>query len=140
MISFVDLAKTVGFTKVEDDDDDDDDDDVDLPESHTQSLNNEELAELDLLTLEESRPDDHEDDDKGKIHKERGLTLNYLREISETGDIIVDYVKKNNHFMTEQQSLSEKKIHASILQATLNEKLCGRRKEPLIPSLKSQQK
>jgi hypothetical protein len=92
MVSIADLAKTSGFTQLEDDHDD-----VDLPDSHTQSLNNEELAELDVLTMEESRSDD-EDDDKGEIYKERGLTLNDLREILEIADMIVDYVKENNNF------------------------------------------
>jgi hypothetical protein len=109
-VSIVDHSTTAGFTKVEEEEDDDDDDD--LPDSHIQSLNDEKFAEFDLLTMEETRPDDDdEDDDKREIHKERGLTLNILRDISEIADIIVDYVKKKYPFF-DRAAKFEKKGHS----------------------------
>jgi hypothetical protein len=49
----------------------DDDDDVDLLDFHFHRLNNEELAELDQLAMEETRAIDDDEDDKAEIHKER---------------------------------------------------------------------
>jgi hypothetical protein len=46
-------------------------------------------------------------DDEVKIHKERGLKLNGLREVSEKADKIVDYCKDNDPFYDRAISLSE---------------------------------
>jgi hypothetical protein len=49
--------------------------DVDLLDFLFRPLNNEELAELDQLTMEETRAID-DDNDKAEIQKEWGLILN----------------------------------------------------------------
>jgi hypothetical protein len=46
----VNLANAAGFTEVQDDDDDDD-----LLDSHSHPLNNEELAKLEQLIMEETK-------------------------------------------------------------------------------------
>jgi hypothetical protein len=75
---------------------DDDDDDGNLLDSHTEPLNNEEL-ELDQLTLEKTTSAAAADNDEDEIHRERGLTLNSLREIFEKADQIADYFKDKCH-------------------------------------------
>jgi hypothetical protein len=67
MVSFLDFDKTASFTEVEGSDG------VDLLDSHCQPLSNEELAELDQLTMEGIRDgggggDDDDDDDEVEIH------------------------------------------------------------------------
>jgi hypothetical protein len=66
----VDLSTAASFTEVEDDI-------VHLLDSHSQPLNNEELAELDKLTME-TKAAAATDDDEVEIHKDRGLTFNGL--------------------------------------------------------------
>jgi hypothetical protein len=67
----VDLSKVAIFIEVEDDDI------VDSRDSHSQPLNNEELAEFDQLKTDETRAVAAANDEV-EIHKERGLTLNGL--------------------------------------------------------------
>jgi hypothetical protein len=80
----------------------DDDNDGNLLDSHSQPLNNEELAELHQLTMEETSAAAAtaaaDDDDEGEIHTERGLTLNSLREVFEKADEVDDYFKDKYNF------------------------------------------
>jgi hypothetical protein len=63
------------------------------------SLNNEELAELAQLIMEETRADDN-NVDKAEIHQEKGLALNGLREVFESTIKLLIIVKIMVLFLT----------------------------------------